>query len=688
MARPACSPPTIFQHSQAEHSMEHSLTNTANAYGRSIRAAVRILAGALDKDSAYGLEDVVAGSSASQSESFPGPSNAESAAWGIVSVWLTGVATNNLTTDATLSEAEEWFLVSDAPIKLSDLWPTRVMREAEAALLSEVDPETCRNLLPYTFDPHGPGSRVSVMRDPATVPARAQKRAGGVFYTPVDVAQYMVGNSFASLDRAITPTVYDPACGTGVFLKAALWELRSRHRSQSTLSLASEHLFGTDIASWPLDASALVLLAEILVCDGVARKPHEVWRALRRNLRCMDALMIEPISTAADGRDANDAKAKRVTLPQLFPAMKEEPAVIVGNPPYADIGDTPYAGQIVQNLETMRVKPQPNAEIYVGFVEQMVRLANKKQFSGGLVLPLSVAYSIGPQFVAVRQLMQRTPGHWRFAFFDREPQALFGEDVKTRNAIVFWDRDASTTNPVIASGPLRRWRRPSRSSMFERIKFTEISAEIQGGIPKLEGCQQVHAFETLNTRWERLERAVRGVGRVSLADALSADDRTIFVGSTAYNFLNVFLRPPRTAFPPGTRLSENPLYGIACVSKKDALVVFGMLTSHLAYWWWQTSGDGFHVSKRFLTDFPFGADVLEGPSAELLSTTGAALWGEISADPIISLNRGRTSLGYDPTRCADMRRVADAALVDVAGLASRFVDELQRSTDLTRTANH
>ena len=668
---------------------DESLTKAAHIYGHPIRAAVGILSSAVGTRPVFRLSELMATNAARHHEGCSCSLDAELAAWGMVSIWATGVVTGNLAANATLSEAEEWFLVADSPARLSDLWSRHVMREAEKALPKAVDLEAGLDMLPYIFDPYGPGSRASVMRDPATASARIRKRADGIFYTPVDVARYMVENSFASLGSAAIPTVYDPACGTGVFLKAGLRALQSRGKSPNSLTTATQHLFGTDIAPWPLDASAFVLLAEILMSDGNGvEQPYEIWRKLRQNLRQVDALTVQPFSAADERRVIGGTGPNRLALSELFPSMRESPTVIVGNPPYADIGELPYSAQIVKSLKTMRVKPKLNAEVYVGFVEQMIRLANQKRFSGCLVLPLSVAYSIGPQFITVRQIIQQTAGQWRFAFFDREPQALFGEDVKTRNAIAFWNRDEASESPIIFSGPLRRWRRPSRSSMFERIKFTEIPTDIQSGIPKLEGCQQVSAFETLRNRWDRLERAVLDIGRASLAEALVADDRSVFVGNTAYNFLNVFLRPSRSLLPPETRLSENPLHEIRCGTTTDALAVFGMLTSHLAYWLWQTYGDGFHVSRRFLTDFPFGVDILENHRTESLATIGAKLWSDISLKPVISLNRGRTSLGYDPSEHTDLRTAVDTALVDAAGIERGFVEELQRCTELTRAASY
>jgi hypothetical protein len=86
-------------------------------------------------------------------------------------------------------------------------------------------------LLPYILDPHGPGSRLSVRRRPETREARIRKRNEGIFYTPADVAAYMVDEILRHLQKGTHPiTIFDPACGTGTFLRAALHTLRTQNR--------------------------------------------------------------------------------------------------------------------------------------------------------------------------------------------------------------------------------------------------------------------------------------------------------------------------------------------------------------------------------------------------------------------------------------------------------------------------
>ncbi len=667
--------------------MKGAVTSDASRYSESIRKAVRALSEPLGREEQCWQSEVLLPSRHSNSAFAPARKDIELAAWGIVSMWLTGVVTKRLHTKATLREAEEWFVGGRGHSRSTSLLSAKQLCEAERFLPRAMDLSVCKELLPYLLDPYGPGSRRSVRRDPTTSRARAQKRADGAFYTPADIAEYMVKGCLDCFEDCDAPVVYDPACGTGVFLRAALRELLRRQTEASASTLARERIYGTDIALWPLHASAFVLLADILIYgEGEQTRPIDQWRRLGLNLGCVDALLVDPIKNEADNCEKSSVGDDRVSLSDLFPAIEDAPTVIVGNPPYADVGERSDQRNLEQTFKTLEAKPQPNAQVYVAFIEQMIRLANKDKCAASLVLPISIASSIGPQFVAARSLIQQTMGRWRFAFFDREPQALFGEDVKTRNAIVFWDKDVLSTKPVIASGPLRRWRGESRSTLFQRIEFTPIPSEITAGIPRVEGLQQASALATLNARWHRLKHAVCGIGRYRLADTTLAANNIVFVGPTAYNFINVFLSPPPRVLESERQLSESQLHAVMCATSKVAFAVFAILTSNLAYWWWHTHGDGFHVLKRFIAHFPYGNDMLDQPHIDLLSGSGTRLWSAMKSNPTLSLNRGRTSLAYNSNWYTDMRRSADKVLIDIAGLSGNFVDELQQFTEYTVAA--
>ena len=630
---------------------------------------------------------------------------AEMAAWALVAMRTCAIASRAHPATVSLPDAERWFLGPDAASeRLTDLVSKSALARTEVSLASKNDRTAYLELLPYMLDPDGPADRLTVRRNPQAEATRARRRAQGVFYTPADVAEAMVEACLKAVDGdedARIPTVFDPACGTGVFLRAALKELRRRQPATPAATMASEALFGADIDPWAIDAAAFVLMTDVWSEEQPTEfTPVALWRNIRRNLACIDALRIDP-SALNNGHATEDSfaqpgagapegvggtKRSRIPLPSLFPALTRAPQVIVGNPPYAIVGERDDYSSLQRVFKAFARTPERSAQIYLAFLEQMLRLACKDICTGALVLPLSLACNVGAQYSTARRLIAQTPGHWRFAFFDREPHALFGEGVKTRNAVALWRRTSSDSQATIATGPLRKWRGDSRATMLRSLRFTEIDCDIAGGIPKIDGARQAKALKTLCERWTRLDQAVHAIGRVPLADAPNADDRTVFVGPTAYNFLNVFMRPPGSVLSTGPRLSEHPLFAIECVSSDDALAVFSALASRLAYWWWHAHGDGFHVSKRFIESLPFGMDLVTGKTGAGLAATGKELWSKVRTHPIITANRGRTSLAYTPNGHDGLRRQADQALADVAGLESGFVDELQRFTAHTVAA--
>lgn len=658
----------------------HVLSTVVEVYGKPIREAVSALSASLDERECTQLRGQLLSPRPERPEkNFERP-DCEMVAWAIVSMWVVGVAVEELRPEASLADAERWFFGVEA---FTPLLSRAVITEAEASLRSAVDIEAFHQLLPYILDPHGPGSRLSVRRDPSTRTARTRKRSEGVFYTPGDVAQYMARTCIAEFDAASPPTVFDPACGTGVFLRAALREILHLDPNKDAYSAACDCLFGADIDPWPLDAAAFVLLADTWGdVEGQAATPAEAWGRIRNNLACVDTLRIDPAADCVPQR----ASGTRVCLSQLFPLLSSGPAVILGNPPYADIGHRSDIGDVGSIFKTLAVKASANAEIYLTFIEQMLRLANTERCAASLVLPLSLACNVGRQFSTARELISKTRGRWRFAFFDREPHALFGEDVKTRNSIVHWRRLSCDNETKLETGPLRKWRGYAREAMFNSIHFTPVGSDIRAGIPKVDGEVQAAALGSLEKRWGRLEQVVRDIERINLADLPSADETAVFVGPTAYNFINVFLRPEALLDGLGQALSEHPLHVVRCCSRADALAVFAILSSHLAYWWWHSHGDGFHVSRRFIADLPFGMEAFTPSSRDTLARHGADLWELIESNPIVSLNRGKTSIAYTPNGHDVVRRKIDETLAGLAGLSEAFVDELQQFTAHTVSA--
>lgn len=598
-----------------------------------------------------------------------GRSQAERAAWCAVGAWLIRQAAGPECHDASLEAAQSWYLGRPLTSEESSFWAA-LDAQARSQLETIARRPGMRELMPYILDAHGPGSRLSVRRDPSTLVSRARKKASGVFYTPPDVASFMVRSSLQGSKASDISTVLDPAVGTGVFLRAALEALRADGAAANTFELARDRLFGCDIDELALDGAAWVLLLDTLSdAEKVTSCPAEAWTVLRGNLQCCDTLMID-----SDG-GASTING-RVPLSRLFPKVGDGFDLVLGNPPYADVGGRSDLPALAARFSTLAAKPKATADLYPVFLEQMIRLAGPAA-SGAMVVPLSLACNEGSQFSACRELMQREPGDWRFAFFDRQPHALFGEDVKTRNAIVFWHKGACSSR--VYTGPLRKWRGGDRAAMFASVDYTEISADIRSGIPKVHGSLQADAWARLRAERVRCSTLVKACARSTLDEVPHGAPTNVFIAPTAYNFLGI-ARPITFKIQPGETLSVNPLHRLSCRSAKDAAAVYALLSSNLAFWWWHVTGDGFHVGQSALLNLPIGPAATNQDTLDRLAELGDAIWERSSAQAIRSLNRGRVSYAFSATGAPEPRRAVDTTLVAALGLSLSFVDELESFT--------
>ncbi len=471
------------------------------------------------------------------------------AAWALVNVWVLARIAKALGTAGDFAEAERWFLggrCGDLP-SLSQHLPSRAASEAIHSLEGVRYDDDFFELLPYILEPHGPGSRLSVMRDPTTRKAREAKRESGVFYTPSDVAEYMIDGVARDLGGLSEGSRWlDPACGTGVYLVALLRKTRLPR-----LRFAANCVYGIDLSPLAVEICAFVLLHHCLrdaVDIGIA--PWAAWHALRMNLATADALRVGAPNEADAGILAGDNQCRTglrsellrpdaspiapvcvepskragranlwgwlgttgplAALGDFFPEVATGFEALIGNPPYAPLGDREDGAELIEQYGSLKGGRGGGSEnTYPLFIEMMWRLTRPGHNASALVVPLSIAFHQGRQYRLCRQSMASQGGGLRCAFFDREPHALFGEDVKTRNAILFrreLEGDPPRGSPaVLKTGPLQKWTSRTRERLFASISFTLVSGVKMGDrLPKLAGEDQAAAYSLLSKRVDSL----------------------------------------------------------------------------------------------------------------------------------------------------------------------------------------
>ena len=706
LARP---PPTPRRSVPAPGS---SLVAATEAYAAPVRAAVLAVRRCLNDDRIVNAAwaDMLASRWREEPLATSAPASLR-AAWGLVAMRIVGRSVGALSASASLRDAEAWFLgplrppcrMSDAVVELAD-------RKAVRALERIPYDDTLRDLLPYVLDAHGPGSRASVMRAPDTGKARQAKRTGGIFYTPSDVAEYITREAVSPLGLGIEPpSILDPACGSGVFLKAALDLAVVGDPSLDRFDFVERWLHGIDVNPLAVEAACFVLLHECLIADHARQKvaPWSLWHRIRCNLGVADALTFEVFpsddrtGTLASRRAAldhawllpmsEDRPAQQATtlfpqasaLGRTFPALAFGADVIVGNPPYAPIGRRADAAALVRRFRSLQGRNVAGANLYPAFLELMWKLARPSHSSSGMVVPLSLAYSSRAQIAAVRRAIMTSGGWWRFAFFDREPHGRFGEEVKIRNTIALRYKDDDETGAAteIETGPLRKWTSRQRSRLFETIDFTPWrGGSIAANIPKFSGDEAGDVFGRLLRHTAHLREMCASVSSCRPEEtAGEVRHKCVFVAGTAYNFLNVF-RPHRSLPRCRGPWSASKVLALGFATEDAAARAFAILSSRVAYWLWHVTEDGFHVTRTFVLTLPFSDSLLSETQSAALARLGASLWDDVQQQQIVSVNGGRQTVAYRPHASEALRDQIDALLLETLGVAPSFVDWLRGFT--------
>ena len=264
------------------------------------------------------------------------------------------------------------------------------------------------------------------------------KKAGGVFYTPTYIVDYIVKNTVGEMLEGKTPqqvrgtkkrpplSILDPACGSGSFLIGAYqylldwyrdwyvehdpgkhkkavyqagngqWRLTTAERKRILL----DHIYGVDIDSQAVEVTKLSLLLKVLEAENKEtieqqrRLFHE--RALPDlgdNIKCGNSLIgpefyDERPMMLLDKEEVDRVNAFdwRKEFPQVF--AHEGFDIVIGNPPYIRIQAMKEWAPVEVEFykQRYRAASQGNYDIYVVFVERGLGLLNPTGWLG-LILP-------------------------------------------------------------------------------------------------------------------------------------------------------------------------------------------------------------------------------------------------------------------------------------------------------------
>jgi type I restriction-modification system DNA methylase subunit len=257
------------------------------------------------------------------------------------------------------------------------------------------------------------------------------KKAGGVFYTPAYIVQYIVQNTVGKLlegktsKQAAGIAILDPACGSGSFLigayqhllnwylaryveegaeknskgKAArirpsahgAWRLTTAEKKRILL----EHIYGVDIDTQAVEVTKLSLLLKVLEgesgesLNSQMKLFHDrVLPDLDRNIQCGNSL-IGP--NFYDGHlDLDDEATQRINVfdwqaafPQVFKAGGFD--AVIGNPPYRMLQPNNTEEPILNYLRNNYIAAEFKIELFHLFLQRGISLLKQGGFHGHIV---------------------------------------------------------------------------------------------------------------------------------------------------------------------------------------------------------------------------------------------------------------------------------------------------------------
>jgi type I restriction-modification system DNA methylase subunit len=251
------------------------------------------------------------------------------------------------------------------------------------------------------------------------------RKAGGVYYTPQYIVDYIIQNTLGKLCDGKTPKeietirILDPACGSGSFLLGAYKFLLAYHRDWYTNDGPQKHrneiyqgrggqwflstvekkrillnnIYGVDIDMQAVEVTKLSLLLKVLEDENsetlaqTLRARHE--RALPDldgNIKCGNSLIGPDFYDSKATNKLSEEERHRINafdwlaeFPAIFATAKgvkkgDHFNVIVGNPPYIFARDEGFTEQEKAYFAKMFSHQQYQLNTFALFTEQAYKL--------------------------------------------------------------------------------------------------------------------------------------------------------------------------------------------------------------------------------------------------------------------------------------------------------------------------
>ncbi|TRZ88730.1 restriction endonuclease subunit M [bacterium] len=324
------------------------------------------------------------------------------------------------------------------------------------------------------------------------------KKAGGVYYTPTYIVDYIVKQTVGKLIEGKTPKqasklrILDPACGSGSFLINAYQFLLDWHRDwylahkpetwtkgrnpvlvQTTagwkLTIAErkrillDNIYGVDIDAQAVEVTKLSLLLKVL--EGESEQTIQPYlrlfsqRALPdlgNNIKCGNSLIGPDFYKQIDTDSLNNVEILKINpfdwhkeFPIVFSSKNPGFDVIVGNPPYIRVRILRdfIPPQAINYLESQYKCATHVWDIYLLFFERAAQLAH---VCGRLAFIVPIQTLHQPNCESLRSLIINN--NWLDTVADLSRIDIFSGAI-VKNCIIVCDKSAKAKKFIFTMKP-------------------------------------------------------------------------------------------------------------------------------------------------------------------------------------------------------------------------------------------
>lgn len=399
------------------------------------------------------------------------------------------------------------------------------------------------------------------------------RKESGSFYTPSDLADFLVANSFYNyiyennhkvlsytnslkalsrkredIERIISASVFDSTAGAGELLMSALKFkidilLKANYMIDEKIIIKLvRNLYGNDINRLAIESMKKRIIIFIRKYYNNANSEKKIKSILDRKINQSDYI------------DENSYKNKRFNI-------------IVGNPPYVE--DEKYTGVLNKRY----------GNIYCNVLAKNIKNLSTHGVAG-LIVPIS--YVSTPRMSKIRAELKVSNISQLILNYSDRPDCLF-TGVHQKLNVIWFKRNGMNE---IYSSNYKYWKKEERKELFSDSNLLKINKNYADFIPKLGNVTDKKIFNKVYSKEGGFYK-------------LSNDKEPfkLYLNMRAAFWVKCFLNKKNSSEYKEFAFNEKEYYFIYCV-----------LNSSLFFWYWTVVSDCWHITNKELLHFDFGKE--------------------------------------------------------------------------------